>query len=91
MKNVDSALVTATVKPDNKYAKCIGSVKAKKGCWSFLKGGFLWDSTFTSSEIDFQVFIYIKVMFFYLAIHFPSEKICVYFCRVQIGLKSLWR
>ncbi|KAH0723903.1 hypothetical protein KY290_006616 [Solanum tuberosum] len=54
VKNVNSALVTATVKPDNKYAKCIGSVIAKKGCWSFLKGGFLWDSTSNSSEIDFQ-------------------------------------
>ncbi|PHU04702.1 hypothetical protein BC332_25524 [Capsicum chinense] len=30
------------------------SVIAKKGCWSFLKGGFLWDSPSNSSQIDFQ-------------------------------------
>ncbi|MCD7461760.1 hypothetical protein HAX54_047045 [Datura stramonium] len=42
------------MKLDNTYPKCIGTVIAKKGCWSFLKGGFLWDSTLNSSQIDFQ-------------------------------------
>ncbi|KAM3287627.1 endo-1,4-beta-xylanase 5 [Capsicum chacoense] len=54
VKNLDSALVTTTLKLDTAYSKCIGSVIAKKGCWSFLKGGFLWDSPSNSSQIDFQ-------------------------------------
>ncbi|XP_016490391.2 endo-1,4-beta-xylanase 5-like [Nicotiana tabacum] len=54
VKNADSALISATIKVENTFAKCIGSVIAKKGCWSFLKGGFRWDSPSTSSQMDFQ-------------------------------------
>ncbi|KAG5581962.1 hypothetical protein H5410_052589 [Solanum commersonii] len=51
VKNVDSALVTAKLKLDNQYPKCIGSIVAKKGCWSFLKGGFLWSAPSNSFQI----------------------------------------
>ncbi|KAK4345428.1 hypothetical protein RND71_035604 [Anisodus tanguticus] len=55
VKNVDSALVSATLKVDNSsFAKCIGTVIAKKGCWSFLKGGFLWNSPSNSPQIHLK-------------------------------------
>eukprot|EP00268_Persea_americana_P009600 TRINITY_DN13840_c0_g1_i8.p1 TRINITY_DN13840_c0_g1~~TRINITY_DN13840_c0_g1_i8.p1 ORF type:complete len:518 (+),score=65.38 TRINITY_DN13840_c0_g1_i8:363-1916(+) len=38
---VDSALIRAKLSTDNSTSECIGSVLAKCGCWSFLKGGFV--------------------------------------------------
>ncbi|KAI3442468.1 GH10 domain-containing protein [Psidium guajava] len=50
----DSALVTASLTTENEAYNCIGTVAAKRGCWSFLKGGFTLDSPSYSSTLSFQ-------------------------------------
>ncbi|XP_056164565.1 endo-1,4-beta-xylanase 5-like isoform X1 [Syzygium oleosum] len=50
----DSALVTASLRTEHEVYNCIGTVAAKCGCWSFLKGGFTLDSPSNSSTLSFQ-------------------------------------
>ncbi|KAJ3682588.1 hypothetical protein LUZ60_015161 [Juncus effusus] len=49
-----NSLITARLSPDNSGTRCIGTVLAQSGCWSFLKGGFVLDSPSQSSVIFFQ-------------------------------------
>ncbi|KAL0383950.1 UNVERIFIED_CONTAM: Endo-1,4-beta-xylanase 5 [Sesamum radiatum] len=39
-----SAVIKASLTTDNVTFNCMGTVIAKRGCWSFLKGGFVLDS-----------------------------------------------
>ncbi|KAF3617207.1 Glycosyl hydrolase family 10 protein isoform 2 [Capsicum annuum] len=41
IKSADSALITASVGDKDSEELCVGTVDAKPGCWSFLKGGFV--------------------------------------------------
>ncbi|XP_020874422.1 uncharacterized protein LOC9304924 isoform X1 [Arabidopsis lyrata subsp. lyrata] len=50
-----SARVRARLRADNATLNCVGSVTAKHGCWSFLKGGFLLDSPCNQSILFFEV------------------------------------
>ncbi|XP_020093396.1 uncharacterized protein LOC109713646 isoform X2 [Ananas comosus] len=50
----DSAIINARLTPDNSGTRCLGTVSAKSGCWSFLKGGFVLDSSSQSSVLFFQ-------------------------------------
>ncbi|KAF8405066.1 hypothetical protein HHK36_009963 [Tetracentron sinense] len=54
IKGVDSALIRASLSTENTTYKCVGTVVAKSGCWSFLKGGFVLDSSSKSSILFFQ-------------------------------------
>ncbi|OVA19635.1 Glycoside hydrolase [Macleaya cordata] len=54
IKGANSALIRANIWSDNSTFDCIGSVLAKKGCWSFLKGGFELQSPTNFSVIYFQ-------------------------------------
>ncbi|EFH43072.1 glycosyl hydrolase family 10 protein [Arabidopsis lyrata subsp. lyrata] len=49
-----SARVRARLRADNATLNCVGSVTAKHGCWSFLKGGFLLDSPCNQSILFFE-------------------------------------
>ncbi|CAE6150566.1 unnamed protein product [Arabidopsis arenosa] len=49
-----SARVRARLRADNATLNCVGSVTAKHGCWSFLKGGFLLDSPSNQSILFFE-------------------------------------
>lgn len=49
-----SALIRATLQTENVTCDCIGTVLAKLGCWSFLKGGFVLDSPSKLSVLFFQ-------------------------------------
>ncbi|XP_021900441.1 uncharacterized protein LOC110816523 isoform X2 [Carica papaya] len=49
-----SAHIRGSLKTDNKTYNCIGTVLAKSGCWSFLKGGFVVDSPSTLALLFFQ-------------------------------------
>ena len=55
IKGADSALIRASLMTENKTYSCIGSVLARPGCWSFLKGGFVIDSPSNFSILYFQV------------------------------------
>ncbi|KAK3421069.1 hypothetical protein EUGRSUZ_G01773 [Eucalyptus grandis] len=50
----DSALVTASLRTNHETYDCIGTVAAKSGCWSFLKGGFTLDLPSNSATLSFQ-------------------------------------
>ncbi|KAK7351923.1 hypothetical protein VNO77_11695 [Canavalia gladiata] len=50
-----SAMIRASLETDNQIYQCIGTVSAKPGCWSFLKGGFVLDSSSNLSIISFQI------------------------------------
>ncbi|XP_072954781.1 endo-1,4-beta-xylanase 5-like [Typha angustifolia] len=54
VKGADSAIVTARLSTDNSGTRCIGTVSAKSDCWSFLKGGFVLDSSSQNSVLFFQ-------------------------------------
>ncbi|XP_027357019.1 endo-1,4-beta-xylanase 4 [Abrus precatorius] len=45
-----SAKVRASLQTEKEVYDCIGTVSAKRGCWSFLKGGFVlnWPSNFST-------------------------------------------
>ncbi|PIN14282.1 Endo-1,4-beta-xylanase [Handroanthus impetiginosus] len=45
----DSALVRASLLTEETTLECIGTVIAKEGCWSFLKGGFVLSSPSNST------------------------------------------
>lgn len=50
----DSVMIKAKLETENETYNCIGTVLAKRGCWSFLKGGFLLNSPSNSSTIFFH-------------------------------------
>ncbi|TYH62591.1 hypothetical protein ES332_D07G130400v1 [Gossypium tomentosum] len=50
----NSALIRASLKTENRTYNCIGTVLAKNGCWSFLKGGFVLDSPSNLALLLFQ-------------------------------------
>ncbi|CAK8569334.1 unnamed protein product [Lathyrus sativus] len=50
----DSVMIRARLEAENDTYNCIGTVSAKRGCWSFLKGGFALNSPSNSSAIIFQ-------------------------------------
>lgn len=54
IKNADSSLITASVGDKDSEELCVGTVDAKPGCWSFLKGGFV-ASKLNLSSIYFKV------------------------------------
>ncbi|XP_062023022.1 endo-1,4-beta-xylanase 5-like [Rosa rugosa] len=49
-----SALIQASLKAEDESYNCIGTVLAKRGCWSFLKGGFVLNSPPNLSILFFQ-------------------------------------
>lgn len=51
----DSAAIKTSLTTDNTTFTCMGTVTAKSGCWSFLKGGFSLDSPANNALIYFQV------------------------------------
>ncbi|CAL9044421.1 unnamed protein product [Musa banksii] len=53
-KGTGSALVRATLSAEGSTLNCIGTVLARSGCWSFLKGGFVLDSFSRSSVLYLQ-------------------------------------
>ncbi|XP_058780905.1 endo-1,4-beta-xylanase 5-like [Vicia villosa] len=50
----DSVMIRARLEAEKDTYNCIGTVSAKSGCWSFLKGGFVLNSPSNSSTIIFQ-------------------------------------
>ncbi|KAJ0010984.1 hypothetical protein Pint_34348 [Pistacia integerrima] len=54
IQGVYSALIRASLKTENTTYNCIGTVLAKSGCWSFLKGGFTLDSPSDLSLLLFK-------------------------------------
>ncbi|CAA3026062.1 NUCLEAR FUSION DEFECTIVE 4-like [Olea europaea subsp. europaea] len=54
IKNADSALVRASLVMEETNLSCIGTVIAKQGCWSFLKGGFVLTSSSRLSKLNLQ-------------------------------------
>ncbi|XP_061978777.1 endo-1,4-beta-xylanase 5-like isoform X2 [Populus nigra] len=55
IQGADSTLVTASLMANNNSTyDCVGTVLAKSGCWSFLKGGFILDSPSSVSILYFQ-------------------------------------
>lgn len=40
---------------ENTTINCIGTVTARRGCWSFMKGGFILDEPLDYSLLFFQV------------------------------------
>ncbi|XP_012081746.1 endo-1,4-beta-xylanase 5 isoform X2 [Jatropha curcas] len=53
-EGADSSLVTASLTAENATYNCVGTVLAKSGCWSFLKGGFILDSPSNLAIIYFK-------------------------------------
>uniref|UniRef100_A0A7N0UZB2 GH10 domain-containing protein n=1 Tax=Kalanchoe fedtschenkoi TaxID=63787 RepID=A0A7N0UZB2_KALFE len=53
-RGVSSALVRARLAAENTAVSCVGTVVAQRGCWSFLKGGFVLDSPSSHSLLTFQ-------------------------------------
>ncbi|KAL1541154.1 endo-1,4-beta-xylanase 5 isoform X2 [Salvia divinorum] len=52
IKDAESGMITASlVTQDITRLKCIGTVTAYKGCWSFLKGGFVLSSPSNTSTL----------------------------------------
>ncbi|KAL6211948.1 hypothetical protein ACLB2K_017171 [Fragaria x ananassa] len=54
LRSAGSALIQASLKAEDETYSCIGTVLAKQGCWSFLKGGFVLDSPSNLSILFFQ-------------------------------------
>ena len=71
IEGAESALITASLKTEDKTYECIGTVLAKEGCWSFLKGGFVLDSPSNLSILYFHVKK--QVHFLSLTILFPKK------------------
>lgn len=55
IEGANSAHIRASLETENELYDCVGSVTAKQGCWSFLKGGFVLDSSSNLSLLFFQV------------------------------------
>lgn len=73
IEGVGSTLVRASLRTEHATFSCIGSVIAKQGCWSFLKGGFVLDLPSDNSILYFQVLLCLD---FTLMI-FKKFRICV--------------
>ncbi|RAL39748.1 hypothetical protein DM860_003281 [Cuscuta australis] len=55
LEDEESALLTATLLSEKgAQADCVGTVVAKRGCWSFIKGGFLLTSPSNLSLLYFM-------------------------------------
>ncbi|XP_050881718.1 endo-1,4-beta-xylanase 5 [Lathyrus oleraceus] len=54
VEGLDSVMIRARLEAENDIYNCIGTVSAKRGCWSFLKGGFVLNSPSNSYAIIFQ-------------------------------------
>ncbi|VFQ65878.1 unnamed protein product [Cuscuta campestris] len=55
LEDGESALLTATLLSEKgAQADCVGTVVAKRGCWSFIKGGFLLTSPSNLSLLYFM-------------------------------------
>ncbi|VVA15653.1 PREDICTED: endo-1 4-beta-xylanase [Prunus dulcis] len=54
IEGAGSALIRASLKTEKETYDCIGTVLAKHGCWSFLKGGFVLNSPSQLSMLFFQ-------------------------------------
>ncbi|KAF9622772.1 hypothetical protein IFM89_034007 [Coptis chinensis] len=56
IKGAESAQIRASLSTEHKNStyKCIGTVIARSGCWSFLKGGFVLNSSSNTSLLFFQ-------------------------------------
>uniref|UniRef100_A0A5B7C3G5 Putative Glycosyl hydrolase family 10 protein isoform 1 n=1 Tax=Davidia involucrata TaxID=16924 RepID=A0A5B7C3G5_DAVIN len=54
INTADSALIRASLMTENGTHNCIGTVVARSGCWSFLKGGFVLTSASNISLLYFQ-------------------------------------
>ncbi|ESW09351.1 hypothetical protein PHAVU_009G120500 [Phaseolus vulgaris] len=54
VKGSSSGMIRATLETEKETYDCIGTVSAKLGCWSFLKGGFVLTSSSNLSVIFFQ-------------------------------------
>ncbi|XP_072957915.1 endo-1,4-beta-xylanase 5-like [Typha angustifolia] len=54
IKGTKSAVLKARLSTDITTLTCIGTSLARSGCWSFLKGGFVLDSSSRTSVIYFQ-------------------------------------
>ncbi|GAU33628.1 hypothetical protein TSUD_310360, partial [Trifolium subterraneum] len=54
IEDLDSVMIRARLETENETYNCIGTVLAKRGCWSFLKGGFVLNYPSNSSTIFFQ-------------------------------------
>ncbi|CAN6481320.1 unnamed protein product [Victoria cruziana] len=50
----ESATVKARLAINDASIQCVGNVVAQGGCWSFLKGGFVPDSTASDAVLFFQ-------------------------------------
>ncbi|XP_059428791.1 endo-1,4-beta-xylanase 5 isoform X1 [Corylus avellana] len=50
IQGAESSLIRASLKTQDAMYNCIGTVIAKRGCWSFLKGGFV-----LTSPSDFSI------------------------------------
>lgn len=60
IKNADSSLITASVGDKDSEELCVGTVDAKPGCWSFLKGGFV-ASKLNLSSIYLKVYLLVAL------------------------------
>ncbi|KAM3695580.1 hypothetical protein ACJW31_07G143600 [Castanea mollissima] len=54
IQGAESALIKASLKSQDVSYDCIGTVIAKHGCWSFLKGGFVVTSPSSFSILTLQ-------------------------------------
>ncbi|CAJ2642638.1 unnamed protein product [Trifolium pratense] len=54
IEGLDSVMIRASLETENETYYCIGTVLANRGCWSFLKGGFVLNYPSNSSTIFFQ-------------------------------------
>ncbi|KAL5561171.1 hypothetical protein UlMin_030918 [Ulmus minor] len=54
IKGRSSALIRASLKTETEIYDCIGTVLAKSGCWSFLKGGFTVNTPAKISLLYFE-------------------------------------
>ncbi|KAK4477221.1 hypothetical protein RD792_016435 [Penstemon davidsonii] len=54
INEADSALIRASLVTEETTLECIGTVIAKSGCWSFLKGGFVLSSPSKLSTLSLQ-------------------------------------
>ncbi|CAM8926593.1 unnamed protein product [Rhodiola kirilowii] len=54
-KGTSSVLARARLDAENTTVSCVGTVIAQRGCWSFLKGGFVLDSPSSHALLTFQI------------------------------------
>ena len=69
--SVASAPVTASLVTEASTQNCIGTVLARGGCWSFLKGGFVLTSPSESATLYLQVYLKRPGDVIYVFLFFP--------------------